>query len=94
MYHAFYSLNSTPFSKEIKAKDAFLSDAFSEACSRLEFLKKTRGIGMLTGEPGAGKTLILRAFAQKLNKELYKVVYFPLSTGTVMEFYVSIPGAL
>jgi len=58
MYHAFYSLNSTPFSKEIKAKDAFFSDAFSEACSRLEFLKKTRGIGMLTGEPGAGKTLL------------------------------------
>jgi type II secretory pathway predicted ATPase ExeA len=94
MYHAFYSLNSTPFSKEIMAKDSFISDAFSEACSRLEFLKKTRGIGMLTGEPGAGKTLILRTFAQQLNKELYKVVYFPLSTGTVMDFYRGIARGL
>lgn len=94
MYQAFYSLSGTPFSKEIEAKNSFGSEAFSEACSRLEFLKKTRGMGMVIGEPGAGKTLILRSFTEQLNKDLYKVVYFPLSTGTVMDFYRGIAKGL
>src|SRR5690606_33660405 len=52
-----------------------------------EYLKKTRGIGLLVGEPGAGKTFVLRSFAKSLNPALFKVIYYPLSTGTVMDFY-------
>lgn len=29
----------------------------------------------------------LRSFAESLNPSLFKVIYFPLSTGTVMDFY-------
>lgn len=94
MYQTFYSLSGTPFSKEIKAKDSFASCSFSEAYGRLEFLKKTRGMGLITGEPGAGKTFALRAFAESLNESLYKVMYFPLSTGTVMDFYRGIARGL
>lgn len=87
MYRAFYSLLSTPFAKELKAKDSYRSTAFVETVARLEYLKKTRGMGVIVGEPGAGKTFALRAFAESLNPSLYKVIYFPLSTGTVMDFY-------
>jgi len=41
----------------------------------------------LVGEPGAGKTFMLRCFTEELNPSLFKPVYFPLSTGTVMDFY-------
>ncbi len=44
-------------------------------------------MGLLVGEPGAGKIFVLRAFADKLNPALYKPIYYPLSTGTVMDFY-------
>lgn len=94
MYQTFYSLSGTPFTKEIEAKRFFASEAFSEAGGRLEYLKKTRGIGMLTGEPGAGKTFILRSFASRLNNDLFRVIYFPLSTGTVMDFYRGIARGL
>ena len=87
MYKAFYSLSAAPFSKELEAKNLFVSDALSEAMARLDYLKNTRGIGVIVGEPGAGKTCALRAFAKKLNSSLYKVIYFPLSTGTVTDFY-------
>jgi len=87
MYQAFYSLSKSPFSKETRATDAFHSTAFQEVAARLTYLKKTRGMGMLTGEPGSGKTYALRAFSEGLNPSLFKVVYFPLSTGTVMDFY-------
>ncbi len=41
----------------------------------------------MIGEPGAGKTFALRVFKESLNPALYHVVYFPLSTGGVMDFY-------
>ncbi|RQD75901.1 MAG: AAA family ATPase [Candidatus Syntrophonatronum acetioxidans] len=87
MYKAFYSLSTFPFSKEIHVNNLFSSDSLKEAMARLEYLKNTRGIGVMVGEPGAGKTFILRAFTKKLNPSLYKVIYFPLSTGTVTDFY-------
>jgi type II secretory pathway predicted ATPase ExeA len=85
MYQAFYSLAKAPFSKENEG--FFASRSFSEALARLEYLKKSRGMGLLVGEPGAGKTFALKAFADSLNPALYKSIYFPLSTGTVMDFY-------
>ena len=86
MYEAFYSLTKAPFSKENEGP-SFASRSFSEALARLEYLKKSRGMGLLVGEPGSGKTFVLKAFADSLNPALYKPVYFPLSTGTVMDFY-------
>lgn len=85
MYRAFYSLSSTPFSKE--NGKLFASKSAREARARLDYLKKTRGMGLLVGEPGAGKTFMLRCFTQELNSSLFKSMYFPLSTGTVMDFY-------
>jgi general secretion pathway protein A len=85
MYLAFYSLTTTPFSKENNC--FFESKNFKEATARMDYLKQTRGMGLLTGEPGAGKTFALRTFSLSLNPSLFKVIYFPLSTGGVMDFY-------
>jgi general secretion pathway protein A len=85
LYKAFYSLSKTPFSKE--NSEPFLSKSVCEARARLEYLKKARGMGLLVGEPGAGKTFMLRCFTKDLNSSLFKAIYFPLSTGTVMDFY-------
>lgn len=94
MYKSFYSLSHNPFNKDIKTKDLFPSDSFKEVTARLNYLNKTRGIGVVVGEPGSGKTSALRALADKLNSSLYKVIYFPLSTGTVMDFYRGLAGGL
>jgi general secretion pathway protein A len=87
MYLSFYSLAKAPFGKEFKPSDSFASAAYQETMARLDYLKKTRGMGLIVGEPGAGKTFALRCFAESLNPALFKVIYFPLSTGTVMDFY-------
>lgn len=87
MYKAFYSLSATPFAKDLKTSNSFVSTSFAEVSARLDYLKKVRGMGLLVGEPGAGKTFSLRNFAEALNPSLYKVIYFPLSTGTVMDFF-------
>jgi general secretion pathway protein A len=87
VFKVFYSLAKTPFSKEVKTEESYSSTPFSESIARLDYVKKTRGIGLLIGEPGAGKTFTLRSFSESLNPSLYRVIYFPLSTGTVIDFY-------
>jgi type II secretory pathway predicted ATPase ExeA len=87
MFKTFYSLAKTPFSKEIQTENAYGSIPFRESMARLDYLKKTRGIGLMVGEPGVGKTFALRTFSQSLHTSRYQVIYFPLSTGTVTDFY-------
>lgn len=87
MYKTYYSLAETPFSKDLRQEEAFQSPNYLEALNGLEYLRKTRGIGLLIGNPGSGKTFTLRSFKESLNPALYHVVYFPLSTGGVMDFY-------
>lgn len=94
MYKSFYSLSYTPFNKDVKTKDLFFSEDFNETMARLNYLKDTRGIGVLTGEPGIGKTSALRSFVDNLNSSLFKPVYFPMSTGSVMDFYRGIATEL
>lgn len=94
MYKSFYSLSYNPFNKEIKTKNLFPSVSFKEITARLNYLKKTRGIGVVVGEPGSGKTSALRSLADNLNPSLFKVIYFPLSTGTVKDFYRGLAAGL
>ena len=94
MYKAFYGLSSDPFLKSIETKDHFKFQDFNDALSRLEFLKNTRGFGLITGEPGVGKSFLLRYFVDSLNTNLFKPVYIPISTLTVMDFYRALCSGL
>ncbi len=71
----------------MKSEDAFQSKSYQEALQGLEYLQKSKGIGLVIGDPGSGKTFTLRSFKDSLNPALYHVIYFPLSTGGVMDFY-------
>lgn len=87
MFKQFFGLKYNPFTKEVPPEHLFLSTYLKELDSRLKYLQDTRGIGLLTGEPGVGKSAALRRYAHNLNPALFKVCYFALSTVTVLEFY-------
>lgn len=87
MIEAYFNLKKSPFQKDIDPKDIFASDCTRELKQRFEYLKQHRGIMLLTGVPGSGKTLHLRAFVDSLNKNLYKYFYIPLSTVNILDFY-------
>lgn len=85
-YAAKYGLEFNPFLKN--TKDILLQTAEAvETRVRLDYLRDTRGFGILTGEPGRGKTTSARLWAASLNPSLFKVSYSSLSTLTVMDFY-------
>ena len=87
MLEAYYGLNGRPFDKSCKIDELFLSKSMNELLSRLEYMKQCRGIMLITGAPGAGKTTALRFFAGKLSPLSYKYFYIPLSTVNVLDFY-------
>lgn len=92
-YTARYGLEFNPFIKN--ARDILLETAeLSEARTRLDYLKGTRGFGVLTGEPGRGKTTAARAWAGSLSPSLFKVSYSSLSSLTVMDFYRQVAAGL
>lgn len=87
MIKAYYSLKKYPFTKDISPDDIFISNTVAELQKRLEYIKEKRGIMLITGEPGVGKTLALRTFVSKLNENFYRFFYIPLSTVNVLDFY-------
>lgn len=87
MYTMYYSFSDIPFLKELPFDKMFESVSQKEGLSRIEHLKKGRGIGLIVGEAGSGKTSVIRAFTTGLNHSLYKVVYFPLSTVSPNDFF-------
>ena len=87
MFTQYFGLKFSPFSKEIDFDQLYGSHDLKELESRLGYLQKTRGIGLVTGEPGCGKTTALRKYVSGLNPAYFKVCYFALSTVTVLEFY-------
>lgn len=87
MIEVFYNLKKLPFQKDINPKDMFVCGFTEELSKRLEHMKQKRGIMLVTGPPGTGKTLHVRAFVEKLNPNLFKPVYTPLSTVNIIDFY-------
>lgn len=87
MFEVYYNLKKTPFIKDIDPHHIFISQSIAELNRRLEYIKQKRGMMLITGETGCGKTLSIRAFITHLNHNLYKYFYIPLSTVNTLDFY-------
>ena len=87
MFKSFYGMTLNPFDKSLPENYAFKSKDHEQMLSRLDYLKNTRGIGLFTAPPGAGKTFALRCFSQCLNPNLFQLSYICLSTVSITEFY-------
>lgn len=94
MYRQFFGLRREPFDKDIDVKELFLSNDIREAEARLKYMTETRGIFLLIGESGSGKTAILRHTTEMLGQTLYKVCYLSLTTLTVNDFFSALVSML
>ncbi len=79
MYRKHFGLARHPFAKDLAVKDLFASAAVTELEVRLRHLLDLPGIGLVTGEPGGGKTTICRKVVASLHSGLFRVFYVPLS---------------
>jgi type II secretory pathway predicted ATPase ExeA len=74
MYHVHWRLNGTPFSGALDRGTPevgawYGSPAQEEALARLDFLyQQQRRLGLVLGDPGHGKSLLLRMFARRARR--------------------------
>jgi len=90
MYRKHFGLTQHPFSNEVEPEDLFPAAAAKELETRLAHLLEMRGIGLVTGDAGSGKTCGARRVLAQLHSSLYRVVYVCLSTGNVLDLYKTI----
>lgn len=74
-YRTTFNLTRAPFSPEIEPHALFAFDAFKQCQARLDFLRRERGLALITGDVGSGKTTSLRAFLRQLAPSNYHVLY-------------------
>jgi len=90
MYRKHFALTQHPFGPEIAPEDLFPSTTSRELDIRLAHLLDLRGIGLITGDSGSGKTCACRKVLMQLHTGLYRLIYVSLSTGNVMDLYKTI----
>ena len=68
--------------------------AHARLAERFQWLLDSPGVGLLTGEPGVGKTTALRQLTAKLNPHRYLVVYLAETDFGRLDLYRSLALAL
>ena len=91
---SYYYLHRHPFTKEIKDTQLVGFHSFQETVQQVRLLIEIKGIGVLTGKSGSGKSCILRKVISELNSGLYKPVYVCHSSVSLIEFYYHLACAL
>jgi len=94
MFRQHFGMKRNPFDKDVDIGDMYEGEDARELCSRLKYMTERRGVFLLVGEPGSGKTAALRKFASGLSLSLYKPLYLPLATLTVNDFYNALASLL
>jgi general secretion pathway protein A len=77
-YRSFYGLTQAPFTSEIEPHQFFQFEAFRQCMARLEYGLRERGMFAIIGEPGAGKTSVVRAATARLAPSSYVSLYEPV----------------
>ena len=74
---AYYGLTRQPFGRDLAPGQLFASAGHQEAVARIGWLIDNCGIGVVTGEVGAGKTVSARAATCRLDASRHTIVYLP-----------------
>ena len=82
-----FNLTQLPFSKEIASEQLLGLPSLERAFASVKLLVETRGVGLLLGKSGTGKSCLLRRLCASLHSGLYKPVYLCHTSIGLSEFY-------
>ena len=94
MYESFYGLRERPFDLTPNPRFLLLTGKHREALSNLQYgLMSRRGLTLLIGDAGTGKTTLVRATLEQFEKQGARIAYLNNPTLTRVEFYEFLSGA-
>jgi type II secretory pathway predicted ATPase ExeA len=85
--HSFFGLTQPPFTKEVPDADLWLPPSKQSLVEELLAALQSRQSALLVGEPGVGKTCVLRALRQRLPRERFRLTYCHNATLGRRDFY-------
>lgn len=75
MYESFFSMEHTPFVRDVPPEKLFESNAFRETLGRLAYVADRQMFAVVTADSGCGKSTLIRRFYSELPKEDYIILY-------------------
>ncbi|SMC61092.1 ExeA family protein [Papillibacter cinnamivorans] len=87
MYHEFFEFKHVPFTRDIPTKSLFRSRDIDEVVGRLTFAAEQQLFAVVTGNPGSGKTTLIRKFTNELSPAKFLTLYLSDSKLTPRHFY-------
>ena len=84
---ATFGFKSIPFTKDPDPDRLFSTEMLAKAQDRLRYLVDRKGIGVIFGAPGTGKSSLLRTFMDSLGKTAYSVCYLTETTCAINDLY-------
>ena len=94
MYTEFYSLREIPFGLTPNPKFIYKTESHLEVVSNLKYcIAQSKGLAMVTGEVGTGKTTTLRSVLQQFGPDILSVYLFNPFV-TVAEFFQLLSSGL
>lgn len=91
---AVFGFQTMPFSKDLDHDQVFETPAHLKAYKRLHYLAQRRGIGILVGASGLGKSTLIAAFLASLSRTEYLTAYLCHTTCGILDLYRQIARAL
>lgn len=92
MYQQHFGLSHAPLGKN--SAELFDDGPITTLQQRFQWLLDNPGVGLLTGEPGVGKTAALRHLTQALNPHRYQLIYTPETDFGRLDLYRNLALAL
>lgn len=89
-----FGLKKEPFAKDLAVEELYWPPSLEDARSRLRAAIKGHASVVMTGEPGTGKTFVLRAVEHDLEGQPYRIHYLHNSAVNRREFYRQLCTAL
>ena len=75
LYTTAFGFTHPPFQRALTADQLFRPPVLDELHSRLRYLVDSQALGLLTGEPGSGKSTALRRLREDLHPDQVRAVY-------------------
>jgi len=90
---SYFNMSCDPFSHDLDQSKLLMLPSIEDSLSSLGMFCDRRGIGVLVGKSGSGKSCLLRLLVAGLPVGLYKPVYLCHSTVSLSEFYGHLAAA-